>query len=327
MRKRICLMVLILLLACSLALPASALESELVPVGRTVNLELALDGVYVVKFDAGEHAAPARDAGIKLGDRIVSVNGAPVSRSEELRSSVSGCCGEDLILRVRRGEKEMSFTVRPVYDSGGWRIGIFVRDHISGLGTVTYYNPETGCFAALGHGISGCCSDAGFGSGLVRPAQIECVRKGCRGRPGELQGAPSRQTPIGMIEVCTERGVFGRADGGFEATSVPVADRGEITTGQAELLCNVSGTDVSRYRIEIEGISFGQDEGKNLRLHITDPALLEQTGGIVQGMSGSPILQNGKLVGAVTHVLVSDPTRGYGILIENMLEDDLALAG
>lgn len=327
MRKRICLLFVLFLLLFALTVPASASETELVPVGRTVNLELALDGVYVVKFDAREAGVPARDAGIKPGDRIVSVNGAALSRSEDLRKQIKGCCGEDLVMQVLRGEKEMSFTVRPVFDSGSWRIGIFVRDHIAGLGTVTYYDPETGRFGALGHGIAGTGGAYGLGSGIARPAQIESVQKGSRGKPGELQGGPSRETPVGVIEYSTDHGVFGHAEEDWETQGIPVADRDEITIGTAELLCNVSGTEVRRYEIEIEGISFGREAGKNLRLHITDPALLEQTGGIVQGMSGSPILQNGKLVGAVTHVLVQDPTRGYGILIENMLNDDLALAG
>lgn len=327
MQKRFGILFVILLLISVLVIPVSASDSELVPVGKTVNLELALDGVYVVKYDAREAGVPARDAGIKPGDRIVSVNGASLSRSAELKDQVRRCCGEDLILQVLRGEKEMSFTVRPVFDSGAWRIGIFVRDHIAGLGTVTYYDPETGRFGALGHGIAGTGTDFGLDGGITRPAQIESVQKGSCGKPGELQGRPSRDTPIGVIEFTTEHGVFGHAEMDLEAQRIPVADRNEISTGAAELLCNVSGTEVRRYEIEIEGISFGREAGKNLRLHITDPALLEQTGGIVQGMSGSPILQNGKLVGAVTHVLVQDPTRGYGILIENMLEDDLALAG
>lgn len=319
MRKFLC-SVLALLLLTALLPAAAASEAGLVPVGRTVGLELALDGVYVVKFDAADALAPARVAGIRLGDRIVCVNGTKVSRSSELRDQIEAGHGSDLILRVRRGGKDMSFTVRPVYTQRAWRIGVYVQDRIAGLGTVTYFDPETGAFGALGHGVAG--SEAGnppVCAGVATQTEVVSVRKGAAGAPGELRGSAGQGGILGTIEQNTDRGLFGHGALGGGAPCVPVAERAEVHTGQAELLCNVSGTEVGRYAIEIETLSFGAEPCKNLRLRVTDPALLSATGGIVQGMSGSPILQDGKLIGAVTHVLVQDPTRGYGIFIENML--------
>lgn len=319
MRKRFKLLCFLLVLLTVLTFPVYAESGRLVAVGRTVGLELALDGVYVVKFDADKGAAPAQEAGIKIGDQIVSVNGTALRRSEELRNAIIQGHGADLIFRVRRGEKDMSFTVRPTYAGTAWRIGIYVQDRIAGLGTVTYYNPETGRFGALGHGVN----TAGFlpavRSGSATESEITSVQKGKTGRPGELLGSSLPDEPIGLVDACTDRGIFGHSDKRLQGSDVAVAEREEITTGPAEILCNVAGTSVQAYSVEIEGLSFGSEACKNLRLHITDPALLEQTGGIVQGMSGSPILQNGKLIGAVTHVLVQDPTRGYGIYIRNML--------
>lgn len=325
MRKR-----LFSLLAALLLLPlpicsAEAPEPEvtaLVPVGQTVGLELELDGVYVVKFDSDPVSGPARDAGLKEGDQIISVNGTRISRVEELQARIEEAHGDRLVLLVLRNGKSMSFALAPTATASGWRIGVYVRDRISGLGTVTFFDPESGVYGAVGHGVNG--TDHRllvFTEGSLSRTEVVSVRKGAAGSPGALQGASCRGEALGTVEENTAQGIFGHGDFPVSVQGgIPIARPEEIALGPAEIWSNVAGSETCRYTVEIEGISFGDQEGKNLRLHVTDQRLLEQTGGIVQGMSGSPIIQNGRLVGAVTHVLIQDPTRGYGVSIGTMLE-------
>ena len=301
---------------------AAARDWELVPLGQTAGLELQLDGVYVVRFDPDREQSPAGAAGLRVGDRILSVGGVPIRQAADLQARISAAHGEGLVFLVARGNRSMSFTVRPASTAAGWRIGVYVQDRILGLGTLTFYDPATGVFGALGHGVSDTEAHLlPFTEGVATEAAVIGVRKGAAGSPGELQGSPERSVCLGLVEENTAQGIFGRLlQPPAAGRALPVASRAEITTGPAEIWSNVEGTEVRRYEIEIEGLSFSADRDRNLQLRVTDEALLARTGGIVQGMSGSPIIQNGKLVGAVTHVLVRDPSRGYGILIEHMLE-------
>ena len=316
-----------------LAAPALAAEPEsLIPVGRTVGLELETDGIYVVGFDE-DGASPAEAAGLRIGDRIRAVDGQPLEQAEALRALTAAGGGGALRLDVERDGKPLRFTVRPEARDGQLRLGLRVRDRIAGLGTVTFYDPESGLFGALGHGVSGDgdCPMVLRG-GQAAETQVTEVRRGEAGSPGSLLGPSSGGPLLGRIEQNTERGLFGHAleAGGSDSPAagavleaepaLPLAERGEVRTGPAEILCCVAGSEPRRYRVEIEAVRLDPERCRDLRLAVTDPRLLEQTGGIVRGMSGSPILQNGKLVGAVTHVLVRDPTRGYGILIGHMLE-------
>ena len=322
MRRRLFAFFTIISLFPLLWAPVAAQSEGLVPVGRTVGLELQMDGVYVVKFDSDDGTSPAEAAGLQVGDRIRAVDGAPMHRAEELRQRVEASRGEALLFLVERDGKALSFPVLPVSEPGGWRIGVYVRDRIRGLGTVTFFDPGSGLFGALGHGVndsSGACLS--ILGGLATETEIASVRKGISGTPGALQGGVQPGPCLGRVEENTPRGIFGTAEEGiWDGDCLPVAAREEITTGPAEIWCNVEGREIRHYTAEIEALRFEAEPGKNLRIRITDEALLAKTGGIVQGMSGSPIIQNGKLVGAVTHVLVRDPTRGYGILLENMLE-------
>ncbi len=323
MRRFIRVFALSSVLALLLSAPAEALEAEeLVPVGRTVGLELYTEGVFVVRLDETEGSCPARDAGLRPGDRIVSVDGTELEDAKDLQARITAGGGGRLTLAVERGGRSMSFSVQPVCVEGGWRIGAMVQDHITGLGTVTFYDPETGIFGALGHGVgrSGAAGNAPLSGGTALPTVITGVQKGTAGSPGQLQGQGGGSEPLGQVETNTGCGVFGRCSSGvFSGEAIPVAKPEEISTGPAEIWSNVEGITVVHYQAEIEAIRFGAEGGRNLRLRVTDPRLLERTGGIVQGMSGSPIIQNGKLVGAVTHVLIRDPARGYGISIDNML--------
>ena len=304
-----------------LTVPALAAEpGTLVPVGRTVGLELETDGIYVVSFEGGDGGSPAEAAGLRVGDRILAANGQPLTRAEELREQAARSEGEAVILDVERNGRAMQFAVRPAKRDGGWVLGLRVRDRIAGLGTVTFYDPETGLFGALGHGVgSGGERPMVIRGGRAAEAALTGVRRGEAGSPGALLGEADGAA-LGPVEQNTERGLFGHAAAALEGEAVPLGSLAEVSLGPAEIWCEVEDGGVRAYAVEIEAVRFDPDRCRDLRIRITDPRLLDRTGGIVQGMSGSPILQNGKFVGAVTHVLVRDPTRGYGILIGHMLE-------
>ena len=213
----------------------------------------------------------------------------------------------------------------PVFSAadGSYKIGAWVRDSIQGIGTVTYIDPNSGTFGALGHGVYDADTDMlmDIRGGSLTAAELTGIVKGQKGKAGELTGKIDLQEKIGVAEENTETGIFGTAEELFLAgETLPAANRKEIRKGKAEILSDLEGKGVCSYEIEIEGFGKkGSRNHKDMIIRITDERLLRLTGGIVQGMSGSPIIQDGKLVGAVTHVLVNDPTRGYGIFIENML--------
>lgn len=312
-----------LVLAFAMAMPVGALAQDLVPVGETVGIEAETDGLVVaalskVETDSGE-ASPAADGGVLPGDIIMRVDAAKISNAADFAAALEGIDGESVELTVLRDEKTLQLTVKPVQDvNGDWRLGLWLRGGISGIGTVTYYDPETGEYGALGHSITD--ADTGvllpISSGSICDATVSDVKRGERGAAGELHGSYDLSNAIGTVDANTKSGIFGTAEG-FDGEPLPVADDGEIESGPATILANVSGDEVREYGVEISRESSGSDR---LLVTVTDPQLLEATGGIVQGMSGSPIIQNGKLVGAVTHVLISDPTRGYGITIGAMLD-------
>ncbi len=305
---------------------AAALEAErLVPVGHTIGIKLFAEGVVVIGLAGGETGSgvstPGADCGLQVGDVIEEANGRSVESSEQFAALLQ--CGGRVELGVSRDGKELTLAAEPVLgEDGTYRLGAWIRDSMAGIGTVTFYDPATGTFGALGHGITD--TDTGMlmplGDGAVMDAAVKAVKRGSAGNPGELKGSFDLENDMGVLYANTERGVFGTMDGcDFTAGStVPVASQGEIRTGAAAILANVSGDGVEEYAIEIVKILEGS-QVQNLLIQVTDQRLIEQTGGIVQGMSGSPILQDGKLVGAVTHVMVNEPTKGYGILIENML--------
>ncbi|MBQ3054757.1 MAG: SpoIVB peptidase [Oscillospiraceae bacterium] len=324
MAKKLFLWILILAM---LAVPAFA--KDLVPIGHTTGIKIFCDGVMVVRCvpintENGQNA-PAKDAGIQPGDVVMRVGEIPVRTNEELQAAIKS--GDPVTLTVRRAGKEEMVSVTPICDeTGAYRIGLWVRDSMAGIGTVTYYDPETGAFGALGHGI--CDTDTNglipMKSGSVMQSQVREVRKGEVGTPGELVGDYDLKHDCGVLNSNTEHGIFGRFTENVDFLSgvaIPVAEKNEIKVGPATILSNIQGNDVRKYQIEITQVfAKNEENGKSMMIKITDPELLAQTGGIVQGMSGSPIIQDGKLVGAVTHVLVNDPTRGYGIFIENMLD-------
>ena len=290
-----------------------------------MGVKLFAQGVMVTELSEGKTAA--RSAGLKAGDVILAVNGTAVESTEQLAELLRRLgAGNDLTLTVRRGAKELALNTALKADKDGvCRLGAWVRDSMAGIGTMSFYDPETETFAGLGHGISD--MDTGelmpLAHGAVMKAAVKAVNRGACGSPGELRGDFDLLHDFGTLCANTDCGIFGKViDPAVKAsfgTAVPVASAGEIRPGKAAILANVAGEEVREYAIEIERVSGGDVPARNMLLRVTDPALLAATGGIVQGMSGSPILQDGRLVGAVTHVLIDDPTRGYGIFAENML--------
>ena len=300
-------------------LPVQSQAARLVPVGRVIGLQLQNDVLTVAAYD-DVFGETARSAGLKIGDQIVAVNGTAVSCAEDVRAALrSGATAE---LTVRRGSKLSSLFLTPRWTDSGPRMGVYLRQGISGIGTVTFYEPDTGRFGTLGHGVS----DAAGGllamtQGNAYEAAVVSVKKGKAGEPGQLKGSADAPSVLGSLLRNTPQGVFGMTSRGWEGEVLETATYEQICTGTAAIRCQINGPAVREYSVEILKIyPRTRTDGRNFLLKITDPALLECTGGIVQGMSGSPIIQNGKLIGAVTHVLVNDPTRGYGIYIENMLE-------
>ena len=314
---------------CGLQTGVCAAETPemLVPVGHTVGLKLFSDGVMVVGLSEVETCSgsmtPGADCGLRIGDVIEEANGTEVESSEQFAALLQ--CGGIVELEVSRGGREISMAARPALGADGvYRLGAWIRDSMAGIGTVTFYDPCTGAFGALGHGVSD--HDTGLlvplHRGAVMDATVKTVKKGCAGEPGELKGNFDLTRDMGEVYANTETGVFGviePCDFLAGQPAIPVAKWSEVREGAAVIRSNVSGDAVEEYSIEITKI-LSESGTQNMLVQVTDQRLIEQTGGIVQGMSGSPIVQNGKLVGAVTHVLVNDPTRGYGIFIENMLD-------
>ncbi len=291
----------------------------LVPVGHTVGIKLFSRGIVVVKLTDG--GTPARECGLRTGDVIVKCGGSAITSTEQFQTLLQKNGSEAADLQISRSGNSMTLSVEPSQnDQGVYCIGAWVRDSMAGIGTMTYYDPSTGVFGALGHGVTD--TDTAllmpFSNGSILPSTVKAVKKGEAGSAGELRGDFDLTNDLGPLYANTGSGIFGKLNTapGTEA-AVPV---GTALPGPAVIRANVQGDDVREYCIEILKVSSNSTDGRDLVLSVTDPALLETTGGIVQGMSGSPILQNGKIVGAVTHVLLNDPTKGYGILIENMLD-------
>ena len=312
--------------------PAWAVEETrtLIPVGKAVGIKLFADGVLIVDTSevpcGGDTVSPAEDCGLKEGDLILEANGEKVQSTEHMQFLLQENGEDTMVLAVQRGSRQMEVAITPVCcDDGAYRLGAWIRDSMAGVGTLTYYDPATKTYGALGHGINDVDTAKlmPLASGSIMETTVKAVRKGAEGQPGELKGDFSVQRDVGTLWANTEGGVFGTvSDPDFidESQALPIATRQEIHTGAATILSTVSGEETEEYTVEIVRLYPGGQPTRNLLLRVTDERLLNTTGGIVQGMSGSPIIQDGKLVGAVTHVLVNDPTRGYGIFIENMLE-------
>ncbi len=302
---------------------------SLCPGGMPFGVKLSTDGILVIgvgQVDCeGQNKNPCAEAGIRQGDVITAVNKKAVKGGSEFQDVVKESGGKELLISVLRDGKEYEFKVTPALSSSDdcYKLGLWIKDRAAGIGTVTFYDPENKTFAGLGHGI--CDAETGLllpmREGSVFSVRIDGVVRGEAGEPGELKGYFT-SGKVGALYANTHYGVFGavtEAPAGM-GEAIPIGLRSDVTEGEAHIRCTVGDAGLSEYSVNISKIDTSSHSTKNFVVEVTDPALLEATGGIVQGMSGSPIIQNGKLVGAVTHVLINDPTKGYGIFIENMLE-------
>lgn len=295
--------------------------------GTPFGVKMFSEGALVVGFSDVNTAAgpenPAKAAGLRLGDRVIRIGSTATEDNDAVKQALEAAQGSAVeVVYVRSGEQRQT-SLTPVWDasSAQWRAGMWVRDSSAGVGTLTFADEEKGVFAGLGHPISD--SDTGesiaLRSGEIVPCQITGCSKGTAGSPGELKGRFLSAHAIGTIRINGENGVYGSTRAQFAGQKMEVAFAQEVEAGDAEIWTTTSGETPRAYRVKIEKIS-DADPRRNMVLRVVDRELLAQTGGIVQGMSGSPIVQNGRLVGAVTHVLVNDPTRGYGIFAQTMLE-------
>lgn len=298
------------------------------PGGMPFGVRFLTEGVTVVGFCDVDHDGgkinPANRAGLHTGDVILRVDGEPLDGAVALTEKIENSNGQELTLLCRRGKNEFEVKLKPAWSTSEerYKTGVWVRDSGAGIGTVTFILPETGTFAGLGHGI--CDAETGdplaIRHGTVSDVTISSVVKGMPGNPGELKGYFNTGKTGALLgnTVCGVWGVYSEVP---QLTGDPlhVALRNEIREGDATILCTLSDNTTREYGVRISSLNRDADGPKCFTVTVTDPRLLEQTGGIVQGMSGSPVIQNGKLVGAVTHVLVNDPTTGYGIFLENML--------
>ena len=305
---------------------------NLIPGGKAVGIKMFTKGLICVGTqevldEDGKKVNIAKTQDIKNGDIITGANGEELHTIEQFATIVESSGGKVLKLTVSRDNKEAEKLVTPVKTDDGYKLGIWVRDSTAGIGTITFIDNNSDTYAALGHPITDV--DTGelmpVDKGSITEAEIVGVKKGSRGSPGELYGVFDAQgSGCGIITKNTNQGIYGKVlpnKSLGEGEEIPVAQSSEIKTGKARILANVSGEKVESFEIEIQRIMRYAPDDKNMIVKITDDKLLNITGGIVQGMSGSPIIQNGKLIGAVTHVFVNDPSRGYGIFIENMLDN------
>lgn len=305
----------------------------LIPGGMPIGIYMETDGVMVLGTELLEGAdglnyEPAKHL-VKSGDYIVGINGQPIENKRELLEAVKNLDSDEVILKLRRAGEVIDVKIKPVKTAGKqYQLGIWVRDNAQGLGTITFLNGKSQ-FGALGHGIHDVDTNEllDITDGALYETSIKDIQKGKSGTPGGMEGiiVYNNYNVLGTISKNTESGIYGivnRIDSLFEnQTPMEIGKKEEIETGDATIRCAVDGS-VKDYKIKITKVDlFCREVNKGIVLEVTDPELLKLTGGIVQGMSGSPVMQNGKIVGAVTHVFVQDATKGYGIFIENMLEN------
>ena len=294
--------------------------------GTPFGVKMFSDGALVVAFSDRYTALgsenPAKAAGLRLGDLIVSANGRPVRSNEDLTAAIQAAGGAPLTV-------VHTATLTPTADeSGHYKAGVWVRDSGAGIGTMSFVDPQRGTFAGLGHSISDADTGADLTllSGEIVPVTITGCIRGAAGSPGELRGEFAA-APAGTVLANDAAGVYGSYTGSCTAPALPVANLQEVTPGEAELWTTVLGTTAQPYTIQVERVTMtGSDPNRNLLIRVTDKRLLDATGGVVQGMSGSPIVQNGRLAAVLTHVLVNDPSRGYAIFATTMLEKADAVA-
>ena len=309
------------------AAAAQDTSRQVIPLGSAFGIKLFTDGVIVASlsdiYTEEGVCCPAAEAGILPGDYLLQADGQDIPDNGALARYIGSSQGEAISFQVRREDQVFSVEVTPVYGEGSFKTGMWVRDSAAGIGTLTFYDPATGVFAGLGHGI--CDMDTNgvmaLKSGEPAPITLSGIVKGEPNSPGQLKGYFSSDESLGSLLINKETGVYGTLVTPPEGEAVEILSREEVQCGPVKFLASVDENGPQLYDGEIVEIANEDQQTKNLVVHVTDPRLLELTGGIVQGMSGCPIFQNGKLAGAVTHVFTEDPTTGYGIFAQVMWEE------
>lgn len=304
-------------------------ENKVIPCGTPFGVKLFSNGPVVINLSEVKTetiiTCPAKDSGIKKGDIITQVNGHEIKTNEDLAELVEKSEGKLINISIVRNNKKMNLSVNPSKsaDDQQYKIGVWVRDSSGGIGTITFYDQNTKAFSGLGHGI--CDVDTGeimpLEHGDIMPASIKGVNKGIKGKPGELKGCFTGTLPIGKLVANTQTGIYGTLEKvPLSCPPIKIAMKHQVKTGKAKILTTISGEKPKYFDINIESINYNENNPtKNILISIIDNNLLKESGGIVQGMSGSPIIQNGMLAGAVTHVFINEPSRGYAIFSETML--------
>lgn len=314
----------------SISALAAEIPKEVIPIGRSVGIKMLSNSAIIVKLSEINSLdgliSPGVKAGIHPGDVITKVNGTSISTNEDLENIINKSNGNLCKLDILRNNTPISIDIKPIksVDDDKFKIGVWVRDSMAGIGTLTFADPSTLKFGALGHGINDI--DSGIlmhlTDGSIVESTITDVKKGTKGEAGELGGNFTNNN-LGNLYKNTNQGIFGKLDDISlikDLKSYPVASKSEISTGPAKVITNVEGNKTETFDIEIVKIlKDGDETNRDMMIKINDPELIEKTGGIVQGMSGSPIVQNDKIIGAVTHVLINNPEKGYAIFVENML--------
>ena len=310
-------------------------ETKVVPLGDLVGLKLYTKGVLVVgiseiKGEDNKTYKPYEEAGIEQGDSIIKINNEKIESTEDLLECVSKTNGKTMNVTYIKGGEEVEKTITPVKTSKNtYKLGIWVRDAGAGVGTLSFYDETTNTIASLGHGIQDVDTEEmlDISSGEIVTAEIVNVKKGEENNPGKIEGTIEDSKNLGTVYSNTRFGVYGKINNKNElnidtSKAIKVALRNEIKEGDAKIICTLEDGKKEEYNVKIQKIFKNNNEdNKSMIVKVTDERLLEKTGGIIQGMSGSPIIQNGKMIGALTHVLVSDPTIGYGVFADLMLKE------
>ena len=282
-----------------------------------------------IKGEDNQKHKPYEQSGIEEGDRIIKINSEEITDTNSLINIVNNSKGQNLEIEYVRNGAMQNASITPIkYTDGTYKLGLWVRDSAAGVGTVTFYEPETKTFGALGHGITDIDTNEliNIASGEFITTKILNIAKGESGNPGKIQGTIDNQTKIGTISKNTKFGIYGKVDNLStlqldKNNEMEVALREEVEPGKAYILCSLDNSTPQKYEIEIEKVFRDNNyDNKSMQIKVTDLRLIEKTGGIIQGMSGSPIIQNNKFVGAVTHVLVNNPQEGYGVFADIMLK-------
>lgn len=304
-------------------------KTKVIPMGNAIGMKLYTDGVLVVGMSEIEGKKPYENSGIKEGDRIVQIDKKAIDNTEDLMEAVNKCSGKEISVKYIRDNTTITTSIKPIKNSGNqYKIGLWVRDAAAGVGTLTFYEPSSGMFGTLGHGILDVDTSEliKIANGELVTTNILNITKGKKGDPGEIRGTIESGHTIGNIDKNTSFGVFGTLNKTpyiniQNNDEIEVALREEIKIEDAQIICELENGKREKYNIKIQKVFLNNNkDNKSMLIKITDEKLLEKTGGIIQGMSGAPIIQNGKFMGAVTHVLVNDPTIGYGVFADIMIK-------